>query len=396
MDAIINLEKVRKDTIGCETVIHLNNAGASLMPHTVAVAIREYITDEEKNGGYETAQQKNKELDQFYLEASRLLNCNEGNVAFTTSATDSFNRALSSIAFKQKDVILTTTNDYPSNFIAFLSLQKRFGVSTVLVANTDTGEMDLQDLERKIKKHSPKLVAVTHVPTSSGLVQPVEQIGNIVKNHECLYLIDACQSLGQMHFDVQETKADFVTGTFRKFLRGPRGAGLLYVSDKALNSGLELMLPDLRGAEWTSAGEYRFRNDAKRFEHWEMAFALMMGSKEALRYMLDLGMDNIQKRNESLASQLRGKLSKIPHIQLLDRGSRQCNIITFILPFFSETAAKAYFKEKKINIHTTPKTSALIDFKEKQVEWAVRVSPHYYNTEQELDTFVAAVWEAKK
>jgi selenocysteine lyase/cysteine desulfurase len=389
----MDIDLIRKDTLGCKSNIHLNNAGASLMPRKVADAIRDYISEEEIYGGYETAEKHANELEKFYTYSATLLHCQAKNIAFCTSATDSFDKALSSIPFHRNDVILTTTNDYPSNFIAFLSLQKRYGVDIILVDNTRTGEIDLEDLQHKIKKHSPRLLSISHVPTSSGLVQPVEQIGAIVKNYDCIFLLDACQSLGQLDLDALQTHAHFISGTFRKFLRGPRGAGLLYVSDKALEMGLEPLFPDLRGAGWTAVNHYTSRSDARRFEHWETAYALLNGSKEAVAYLLKLGIENVQKRNDILVHKLRNKLISIPHIKVLDRGSRQCSIITFSVEATNETAAKTYFQQKKINVHITDKSSALVDFREKGIDWAVRVSPHYYNTEQEINIFVDAVRE---
>lgn len=387
----MNLEKIRNETIGTQSVIHLNNAGAALMPKVVADAIRSYIDDEERQGGYETADHRREELNQFYEYAAQLLSCQPENTAFTTNATDSYNKALSSVPFKSNDVVLTTANDYASNFIAFLSLEKRVGTQTILVRNEDTGEINLDDLEEKIKQYSPKLVSVTHVPTSSGLVQPVEQVGEIVASYDTLYLLDACQSLGQMRVDALKTKADFISGTLRKFLRGPRGAGLLYVSDKALDRGLEPLFPDLWGAEWIGRHEYKVRADARRFEDWETAYALMLGSKEALAYLASVGIDAIETRNAALTLRLKTQLAGISHLRLLDRGQRQCSIITFALEEAEEQETKAYFRKKGINISTMPKSNAMIDFQQKGVEWAVRASPHYYNTEDEIDQFVEAV-----
>ena len=263
------------------------------------------------------------------------------------------------------------------------------------VKNTDTGEIDLDDLEIKIKKYAPRLLSVTHVPTSSGLVQPVAEIGNIVRKYDTLYLLDACQSLGQMKVSAPDTHADFISGTFRKFLRGPRGAGILYVSDKALNSGMEPLFIDLRGADWISENNYRPRPDAKRFEDWETAYALMMGSREALKYALSLGIENIEARNNELNLKLRTALADIDSICLQDKGKQQCSIITFSIQNRNEMATKKYFTDNKINIYTTSKTSAIIDFAQKNVEWVVRVSPHYYNTDKEIDTFVEKVKKIK-
>jgi len=392
----MNIDKIRNDTTGCRAVIHLNNAGAALMPKQVADAIRDYITDEEYHGGYEVADKRSGELRSFYDYAAALLNTNPANIAFTTNATDSYNRALSSVHFKQDDVVLISGNDYPSNFIAYLSLQKRFGIKIILVSNTETGEIDLDDLEIKIKKFSPKLLSVTHVPTSSGLVQPVNDIGKITQNYDTLFLVDVCQSLGQLPVDATATNADFISGTFRKFLRGPRGAGLLYVSDKALQAGYEPLFPDLHGAEWIDENEYRPKAGARRFEDWETAYALMMGSKEALKYLLDIGMENIEARNAILNHKLRHDLKTFCNIDTLDRGKKQCSIITFRTGNKSLRSTKNFFKEKGINIYAISKEDAIIDYKEKGIDWALRVSPHYYNTESEIDLFIEATKELQE
>jgi selenocysteine lyase/cysteine desulfurase len=392
----MNLYQIRSDTAGCQSVIHLNNAGAALVPQSVANAIRDYITEEEYEGGYETADKRLAQLNSFYDLSAQLLNCSARNMAFTTSATDSYNRALSAITFKAGDVVLLSGNDYPSNFIAYLSLVKRYDIKMVCVENTATGEMDLDDLEQKLKKYAPRLVSVSHVPTSSGLVQPAEEIGEIISRYDSLYLLDACQSLGQMHVNAMATKADFISGTFRKFLRGPRGAGLLYVSDKALQSGMEQLFPDIRGASWETADSYTPVQDAKRFEDWETAYALMMGSAEAIKYLLATGIEEIETRNAGLLAQLKAGLMRSDHIRLQDRGKRQCNIVTFSVPGKEPAEIKKYFKDRGINIYTTARSSAIIDFAEKGVDWVVRVSPHYYNTEEEIDLFLEAVEHLKK
>lgn len=380
--------QIRKDTAGCEDIIHLNNAGAALMPVSVANAIRGYITIEEHMGGYEAANANREKIDDFYEYAARLLHCNSRNIAFTTNATDSYNRALSAIPFQKGDVVLLTENDYPSNFLAFISLKRRFGIELIQVKNSPGGEIDLGDLEAKLKQHQPRLLSVSHIPTSSGLVQPLAEIAELIKDHETIFLLDACQSLGQIELDAVKSQAHFVSGTFRKFLRGPRGAGLLYVSDKALEAGMEPLFIDLRGAEWIDDYAYVSRQDAKRFEDWETAYALMMGATEAIRYALEVGIAHIEARNQELIRYLKKELVKLPGIQLQDRGSRQCSILTFSIENTNEIELKKYLYGNGINISTTPRAAAIIDFREKGIDWVARVSPHYYNTEAEIDRFI--------
>jgi selenocysteine lyase/cysteine desulfurase len=274
-------------------------------------------------------------------------------------------------------------------------LQQKFGINLIPVRNSSTGEIDLNDLESKIKEYAPKLVSITHVPTSSGLVQPVVEIGNIIRKYDTLYLLDACQSLGQVKVDALTTGADFISSTFRKFLRGPRGAGILYVSDKALQAGLQPLYIDLRGADWIAENKYQPRSDAKRFEDWETAYALMMGSNEALKYLLALGIENIEARNQHLSLKLRKGLEEIGSVHLQDKGNQLCNIITFTIENMSESAIKQYFYDNGINIYTIAKNSAIIDFTQKGIEWVVRASPHYYNTDNEIDKFVEVVKNLK-
>jgi len=385
----MDIAKIRQDTRGCGQIIHLNNAGASLMPSVVADAIKNYITAEEFTGGYETADQQRVVLDSFYNHTATMLQCESRNIAFTTNATDSYNRSLSSIHFNPGDVILTTGNDYPSNFISFISLQKRYGVKIVILNNTPSGETDLDDLQKKLKAYHPRVLSVSHIPTSSGLVQPINEIGAIVDGYDTLFLLDACQSLGQLPVDATACKADFISGTFRKFLRGPRGAGLLYVSDKALANGLEPLFPDLQGATWTSVNEYIPRQDARRFEDWETAYALMSGSTEAVKYLLGIGIDEISERNKYLSTLLRQKLQETGFVKLQDKGLHPSAIITFSIDHSSPEEIKQYFRERGINIYTTSRSSAIMDFDEKGVEWVVRVSPHYYNTEEEIEHFIS-------
>lgn len=387
--------QIRKDTIGCENVIHFNNAGASLMPAPVTRAIRDYINLEEHIGGYEAENAHQQQIAGFYHTAAQLLHCQPHQIAFTNSATDSYNRALSAIPFQQGDVVLLTGNDYPSNYLALLSLQKRYGIQIIQVNDSADGEIDLVDLKEKLEQLQPRLLSVSHIPTSSGLVQPLEQIAEIVGQFDTIYILDACQSFGQIDIDAIATNAHFISGTFRKFLRGPRGAGLLFVSEKALAAGLEPLFIDLSGAEWIAVDQYTARPDAKRFEDFETSYALMMGATASMKYLFKIGISNIIRRNKELLSYLVDQLKQLPEIHLQDRGLVKCNIVTFHIKGAHPMKLKQYLHQEGINISTTSISSARIDFREKGIDWVARISPHYYNTETEIDTFIAKLRQFK-
>ncbi|MDB5240808.1 MAG: aminotransferase [Spirosoma sp.] len=389
---MLNIDALRAETPGTHHVVHLNNAGASLMPTPVIETITNHIALEAQLGGYEAADACRDAIQEFYSTTARLLNTLHENIAATASATDAYARALSAIPFSEGDVILTTINDYVSNQIAFLSLQKRFGITIVRAQDDPQGGVLVDDMAAKIKSLRPRLVAVTHVPTNSGLVQPVEAIGKLCREHDILYLVDACQSVGQLPIDVSRIQCDFLTATCRKFLRGPRGMGFLYVSDKVLSAGYAPLFIDLHGASWESADEFRLVPTALRFEDWEFPYASVLGAAEAHRYALNVGLLTIARRNAELCTRLRRGLSSIPQVRLLDEGEHLSSLVTLFCEHKSAEAIQAALKAERINTSLSGHGAAILDYDRKgMTTTALRISPHYYNTEEEIDALVEAL-----
>jgi selenocysteine lyase/cysteine desulfurase len=382
---MMNIDQIRKDTKGCADKIFLNSAGASLVPSIVTSEMINYLKKEEELGGYETANLMSSEIEEFYTETAKLLKGKPENIAYTTNATDSFSRALSSIPFTESDYILTTNDDYISNQIAFIAYQKRFGVKILRSGNLPNGDIDLEDFERLMKKHQPQLVAITHIPTNSGLVQQAEAVGALCKKYDTWYLLDACQSVGQIPVDVTKIGCDFLSVTGRKFLRGPRGTGFLYISDKVIEKRLEPLGIDMRGANWTEFNAYEIQMNAKRFETWENSYASLIGLKEAVKYANGIGIETIKNYNKDLAQKLREKLVQIPKVNVLDKGSELSSIVTFYSEGTKLSELEKTLKENTIFYSVSKKSSALIDFSKKEVNWAIRLSPHYFNTAEEIN-----------
>jgi selenocysteine lyase/cysteine desulfurase len=389
----LDLARLRAETPGCASRIHFNNAGSGLMATPVLEAITEYLELEAELGGYEAADAREEAIHDFYAATAQLLGCKARNIAFAPNATDAFARALSSIPFASGDLILTTRDDYISNQIAFFSLRKRFGVDVVHAPNVPEGGVDVGAMERLMRERRPRLVAVTHIPTNSGLVQPVAEIGRRCRELELLYLVDACQSVGQYAIDVEQLGCDFLSATGRKFLRGPRGSGLLYVSDRALAAGYEPLFIDMRGARWVGPENYRQVETAARFEDWEFSYATLLGSAAAIRYALTVGIDVIAERTPALGAALRERLAELDGVRIFDRGRRRCAIVTFTVDGWNSEVLMTELRRRRINSSVSAREHALYDFTDKGVEACVRMSPHYYNTEQEVDEVVDAVRE---
>ncbi|MEM6376609.1 MAG: aminotransferase class V-fold PLP-dependent enzyme [Bacteroidota bacterium] len=381
----------RLDTPGVQHRIHFNNAGAALPPSTVINVQRNYLEAEAIMGGYELAALKREEIQATFQSVAKLLNTKAQNIAFANNATDAYSRALSSVPLEAGDTILTTRNDYVSNIISFLQLQKHMDIQLVLAENAADGTVDVQSVAELITQKRPKLVAVTHIPTSSGLVQDVAAIGALCAAEDIWYLVDACQSVGQLPLDVQAIRCDFLSATGRKFLRGPRGTGFLYVSDKALQAGLEPFFLDLHSAEWTSQDQYRPVDSANRFEIWERNYGLMLGLKSAADYLLEQDMNLINQRIINLASALRDKLSEFSSLHVMEKDTIKSGIVTVKVNDYEALAFQGALLEQKINTSLIYQEGARYDLAQNKAPWVSRISVHYYNTMEEIDQLAEAL-----
>lgn len=387
----MNIIQLRKDTPGSRHHIHLNNAGASFPTKYVVEAMQTYIAEEAFYGGYEMEAARMSDFMEFYEAYAKLLNCAAYNIAFSHSASDGYGKALSSIPFERGDVILTTDDDYVSNHFAFIFLKKRYGIEIIRAEKFSDGGVAPDSMKKLMEKHRPKLVAVAHVPTNSGLIQAVGEIGKMCREKETLYLVDACQSVGQMPVDVQAIGCDFLSATTRKWMRGPRGAGFLYVSDRVLEMGLEPVFPDFTVGHWTGPEEYKLERSARTFEYWERNWALVLGATEAAKYAMNQGLENIQNRVVEIATHTRNRLGDVPGWKILDQGQNNCGIVSAHSTECTPEQVTAALREANVNAGVARTKNALIDFNEKGVTWALRLSSHYYNTKAEVDVAVEAL-----
>ena len=363
------------------------------MPTPVIDAIQGHIDLEARVGGYEAADLVRERVAVTYDRVAALLSTQPEQVALTENATASFQQALSSIPFRPGDRIVTTRNDYVSNQIQYLSLARRFGIEMVRAPEHAEGGVDIPALAGLVHRLRPRLVAMSHVPTSSGLVQDASAVGRICRDRSTWFLLDACQSLGQIPLDPEAIGCDFLTATARKFLRGPRGIGFLWTSARVLDGGLEPLFPDLRGADWIADDLYQPAPDATRFENWEFAYALVLGLGEAADYALRVGVERGGSRAAILAARLREGLQGVAGIRVLDRGPRLCAIVTAQVSGHAPSALVEVLRSRAINTSAVDRSSAVLDFDDKGVEGALRLSPHYYNTEREVDLVIETLAE---
>lgn len=385
------VQKWRDDTPGTAHRIHLNNAGAGLMPSTVVSAVRLHLDREAVLGGYESEDEVAPRVQETYDALAALLNAAARNVAVVENATVGFFQALSAFDFQPGDVIVTTRNDYISNQLAYLSLARRRGVVVRRAEDLASGGVDPDSVRTLLRDPRVRLLAVTWVPTNSGLIQPVETLGEIAEAAGVPYLIDACQAVGQLPVDVHRLRCDFLSATARKFLRGPRGIGFLYVSDRALERGLFPLYIDMRGGLWVSADKFALAPDARRFENWEFPCALVLGLGAAAKYAAEVGVERGGMRARTLATRLRTALAALPGLRVLDRGAELAAIVTVEVAGKAAPDLVSELRARGINTSATIRDFALIDMDDKRATSAIRLSPHYYNTDAELDAAVDAI-----
>jgi cysteine desulfurase / selenocysteine lyase len=385
----IDIERARRDTPATDSILHFNAAGAALMPTPVLQAQLRHLQLEADTGGYEAAAAEDARIEAIYDSIARLLNADRAEIALVQNATVAWDMAFYSVGFAPGDRILTAEAEYASNYIAFLQVARRRGAIVDVIPSNAAGEVDVKALERMIDNRV-KLIAITHVPTNGGLVNPAAEVGRIARAHGILYLLDACQSIGQIPLDVAAIGCDMLSATGRKYLRGPRGTGFLYVRNTVLDQ-LEPPFLDLQAATWIDLDRYEIRPDARRFENWERNVAAQLGLGAAVDYALGWGLADIEARVENLATELRRSLAAIPGVVVYDRGRRRCGIVTFAVAGKPSRGIVATLQPQRINCHTSGPSNTLLDSRARQLPDLVRASVHYYNTEEEVARFTAAI-----
>ena len=377
-----DIQRLRSETRGTAERIHFNNAGASLPPDIVVETIINYLLEEATYGGYETEYKYREQLENTYNLIARLINADKDEVAIVENASTAWGLAFNGIGFEKGDEIITSEMEYVTNLMGFLNARKTYGIEIKVIPNDDYGNFSIKALEQAIAAKT-KLIAITHIPSTSGSMVPIAEIGKIARKHNILYLVDACQSAGHIPVDVKEIGCDMLSVTGRKYLRAPRGTGFLYVR-KEIQNRLKPILMDNHSAKWVTSDDFEMRDDARRFELYEKNRALILGLKEAIDYALKIGVDRIWQRIQHLAGLMRRQLNSIDTLTVHDAGDQQCGIVTFSVKGMASSLVKSKLAEKKINVSVGKAVSTQIYMKKNNLESVVRASVHYYNTEEEV------------
>ena len=385
----MNITQIRKDTPGTQRLIHFNNAGASLPTRQVLESTQDFMHREAMTGGYRFMAEEAAAINDFYTQAAQLINASSDEIALTQNASSSLNLALYALPWEKGDVILTSEIEYGNNYLNYLQLKERKGVEIRIFPLDKNHHYDLSDFESYIDD-KVKLIAITHIPTNSGMIAPVEAIGKIAKKHNILYMVDACQAIGHLPFDVEKIGCDFATATSRKYLRGPRGLGFLYVR-KSIIEQLNPVFLEMLYADWQSNTDFKLHKSMKMFETWEKPYALMAGFTAAIRYANDLGMENIWQRTQEIANYLRQQLQTVKGVKIQDIGENLCGIVTFTMEKTTPELLQKQLQQFNINTSVSGRFSSVIDMDKRGLSNVLRASVHYYNTKEEVDKLIKVI-----
>jgi len=381
-----DIERLRNDTPGLPGRIHLDNCGSALVSRPVVEAQLAHLHLESQVGGYVAQEQQSERLSQVYYSLASLLGGESTDYALVGSAVDGWTKAFYSLPMERGDNVVTAYNEYCSNYVAYLHRAKRDGMEIRVAKPDNEGKLDLVHLESLIDERT-KLISLTHVPSSSGQIAPVEEIGEIAQAHGVLFLLDTCQSVGQLSVNFEQIGCDMATGTGRKFLRGPRGVGFLYINQKTRNQIDPVVLTN-QAAGWVDDNLYDLRTDAGVFEAWERSCVNQLGFGAAVDYLLELGVGKTTKRTGMLAAHLRKGLASIKGITPTCQPDSTAAIITFNKKGWSAAEIKVAMEERAIATQVAKVAHTRLDLGARGIDTTARISPHYYNTIEEMDQFL--------
>jgi cysteine desulfurase/selenocysteine lyase len=381
----LDIDMVRGETPGCLHRLHFNNAGASLMPRPVIDTVVRHLRLESRIGGYEAADAVRDRMEAVYAAAARLVGCQAGEIALFENATRAWDAVFYAIPFASGDRIVTGRAEYCSNYMAYLQVAHATGAEIVVIGDDEHGQINVDEL-RAVIDERVKLIALSHVPTSGGLVNPAAQVGVVAREARVPFLLDACQSVGQMPVDVYAIGCDFLATTGRKFLRAPRGTGILYVNQERIG-GLHPAVVEVGSAAWTATDRYTLKDDARRFETWEASTALRLGLGRAIEYALDLGLQAIWDRVTALAGELRNRLGAVDGVSVHDVGLTKCGIVTFTVYGVKSENLFSELRKRSVNVDVSTPADTRLDFEARGLSSLVRASVHYFNTDDEITRF---------
>lgn len=396
----IDVVAERSRTTGAGQSRHLNSAGSALPSLRVVETVVEHLRREESMGGYEAAAHARPRIEAVYDSAAELIGARRDEIALFDSASSGLRVVLDALRLRSGARIIATRATYVSHALQLMTLAREEDVELEIVPTGYDQRTDLGALERMLANGPASVVTVAHVPTSSGIVEPVAEIGALVRRYGGFYILDATQSVGHLDVDVDTVGCDVLVTTGRKFLRAPRGTGFAYVRSSAI-ARLLPTAPDVRAAHWTQASDWEVDATARRFETWEASIAGRLGLGAAIEEVLERGVAPTEAWLTAAGRRLRASLSAIAGVRVAEPIQTPSAIVTFLIDGVESADVVARLARQNIRVVSVPATHGQWDLGERGIRAVVRASIHVYNNENDMAALIEHVadiasWAAER
>ena len=364
--------------------IYLNHASVSLMPLVSIRAMTDFLIS------YNSVGPDSIDSESFVTDKLRktrkiiaeLVKCQPEEIILTQSTTDGVNAVANGLSFDSDSnvIIRGMAHEHHANYYPWLRLSNKLQIKNLKV--DQNGFFSIEELESLVDNNT-KLVTLSHALYNTGSILPVEEVGEILEKKNVPYFLDTAQTIGCIgDFDVDTTKCDFMSFNGSKWLCGPMGTGLFYCK----KSSSDLLEPTGIGGE--SAMIYdetklAFKEMPEKFQTGFRNYVGMVGLESSVNYLLQFGIHNIRDKIMKLANQLRDELLKISDVTMYgpDEPEKRTSIISFNIKGHEPKTIVEKLEKQKIVL-------AVREILDKEI---IRVSPHFFNTESEIQTVIDAI-----
>ncbi|MEM0385180.1 MAG: aminotransferase class V-fold PLP-dependent enzyme [Nitrososphaeria archaeon] len=359
-------------------IVYMNTAAISLKPIKVIDSMIDFMRKREVSGTYNFNDNIEEEvLENARIRVAELIGCEKEDIALTTNTSEGINFIANATKFSRGDNVVTTDLEFPSVTYPWLRVAKENGVE-VRFASNKNGIVTLEDLE-KLTDDKTKVIALSHVEYSSGIRYNLREVADLAHRHGALLVVDAVQSLGVVPLNVRREDVDALASAAYKWLLGPFGAGFVYMRKEFYENVEPLFVG------WRSSREHEYDprkisypKDARKFEYGGMPYTSIYGLTKAIEYVKDIGVENIESYVMKITEKLMEKLNDLG-AQILTPYDREKRAGIVTVRFDKMDYDRAVEELAKEKIIVSKRMNAL------------RISPHIYNTEEEIEKIVQSI-----
>lgn len=384
----VDENQIRSDFPVTKKTIYMNNGAVAPTPLSTIKATTDFMIKCSIDGpdSADTSEYINSLLSELRTRVAYLINCDKSEVIFTQSTTEGLNMVANGMNWKKGDRIVVRggRHEHHANYFPWVAASARSGavLEELQISDRQTGYFDMAEFEKACK--GSRLVTMSHALYNTGAIIPVEEVGRVAHDNNCLFCIDAAQTAGAVEIDVKKIGCQFMAFPGFKWLVGPSGIGVLYCSKEAS----EFLLPDRTG------GENAILSDGNNIAYTEMPARLQAGFRNypgaaglesSLRYVLRLNIENIREKNAAVARALRDELASIPSVKFYgpEDPKLRTSIVSFTIPELDSTDVVKRLERDGVVL--ADREVAIIGPGDQSIK-AIRASPHFFNTEEEASS----------